>query len=91
MAMQEEIVELLSRLPEPYKSRALSRRVKHSEDVLAPLSITTIISALDWGFNWREAPEGSPFWKNVGMRVALNMPLPPPVSFPSSWPEKKTS
>ena len=70
---KQKAIELLSQLPEPFKSQALENLERF------PLEMTrdpkTVADAIDWFFNWEETPQGWNFWNDVHEHYELGEPI----------------
>jgi hypothetical protein len=87
MASEEEYIDAVSQLPEPYRKRAIDnlRSLPRYHEISSPMSAT---GAIMNGFMWSETPEGMRFWDALYFRLCCENPIPPPVSFPIPWPAK---
>ena len=68
--------ELLSKLPEGYKEKALHYHKTIPLGIVAKNQYTTA-HALDWGFGWDLTEEGVDFWEDVYQHLKEGNKLPP--------------
>ena len=88
MAREVDTVKIrLGALPEPYRTKALVGVDTSPLD--EALDSDSIEEAIIHGFYWQGTNEGYAFWSRVAGMLNKGEPLPPPVAFPRSWPEKQ--
>lgn len=88
MAREVDTVKIrLGALPEPYRTKALIG--VNTYPLNEALESDSIEEAIRHGFYWAITNEGHAFWSRVTDILSEGEPLPPPVSFPRSWPAKQ--
>lgn len=70
-----KIEELLSKLPEGYKEKALHYHKTIPLGIVAKNQYTKA-NAVNWGFEWGLTDEGEWFWECVHETLYSNKPLP---------------
>lgn len=74
MTHKEKAIELLSQMPEPYKTWALENIEWHPLEMRKEPN--TVWEAVDDSFIWRETLQGHRFWERVYEHYTDGSPLP---------------
>ena len=74
MTPKQKAIELLSQMPEPFKTWALENLERYPLEM--PKEPETIPEAVDGSFIWRDTPQGERLWEKVHAHYEYGKPLP---------------
>lgn len=74
MTHKEKAIELLSQMPEPYRTMALENLDRYPI-IEYDYELECISDAID-RFWWHRTPQGAGFWRSVGDHYIYGTPLP---------------
>ena len=74
MTPKQKAIELLSQMPEPFKTWALENLEKQQFELI--VSPKNIADAIDNCFIWSVSSEGWKFWESVKRHYQYGKPLP---------------
>ena len=74
MTHKEKAIELLSQMPEPYRTMAFENLEKHQNKLKEKPN--TIWQAIDYSFSWHKTIEKELFWWKVFKHYKYGTPLP---------------